>query len=295
MNPLAKAQNEVAVMHFFRENTTIPVPKVIAFGVATGDFVCLGSYIIMEFVDGVPLDDVLLDEKDGRLGDVYNSVIEKIYRQIARIYTQLITRTSGGPYDSTTDYFNALVEQSLLHLRNNPFASQDEEEARDDYKSIYTLKLMAKHFAAKIDTAFQLLCDDLRSGNILLDKSYAIVAIIDWEFCYAATAAFFCSPPWWLTGTEPFEWSDGDLEKYDAKLEVFLELLEEEGRHGLKHTLFSLMRKFRQDGIFWYNLAIRESFPLAGVMRHCLDTKPFQNLQSPDDLEEFSRCKMNQR
>lgn len=93
MNPLTKAQNEVAVMHFLREKTTIPVPKVIAFGVATGDFVGLGPYIIMEFVDGIPLDDVLLDEKDGRLRDVSDSVIEKIYRQIARIYLQLFTHS----------------------------------------------------------------------------------------------------------------------------------------------------------------------------------------------------------
>jgi hypothetical protein len=80
-------------MRFLREKTTIPVPKVIAFGVATGDFVGLGPYIIMEFVDGIPLDDVLLDEKDGRLRDVSDSVIRKIYRQIARIYLQLFTHS----------------------------------------------------------------------------------------------------------------------------------------------------------------------------------------------------------
>lgn len=191
---------------------------------------------------------------------------------------------SDGPFDTTIDYFNALAEQSLAHLRNNPLASQDEEEARDDYKSIYTLKLMADHFASKHDNLFRLFCDDLRFGNILVDKSYTIVAILDWEFCYAAPSTFLCSPPWWLIGTEPFEWSNRDLENYDAKLDVFLKLLEEE-EGG--HTLSSLMREFRRDGTFWYNLALRESFPLAEVMRHCLDTKPFQNLQLPDDLEEF--------
>lgn len=194
------------------------------------------------------------------------------------------------------DYFNALAEQSLIHLRNNPLASQDEEEARDDYKSIHALKLTAKHFAPNHDNFFRLFCDDLRFGNILVDKSYTIVAVIDWEFCYAAPATFLCSPPWWFTGTEPFEWNDHDLVDYNANLEVFLKLLEEEeGCYALGDTLSSLMRESRRDGTFWYNLAIWESFPLAEVMRHCLATEPFQNLQPPDDLKEFGRWKMNQR
>jgi hypothetical protein len=66
---------------------------VIAFGVATGDFVGLGPYIIMEFVHGIRLDDMLLDEKDGRLRDISDSIIEKIYRQIAHIYLQLFAHS----------------------------------------------------------------------------------------------------------------------------------------------------------------------------------------------------------
>ncbi len=36
MEPLRKIQNEVAVMHFVKEKTTIPAPKVITSGVGEG-------------------------------------------------------------------------------------------------------------------------------------------------------------------------------------------------------------------------------------------------------------------
>lgn len=106
--------------------------------------------------------------------------------------------------------------------------------------------------------------------------------MIDWEFCYTAPASFLSSPPWWLIGTEPFEWKEEDVQDYEAKLEVFLKVLEEEeDRIGAKRTLSSLMRKCKHDGTFWYNLAIREYFPLARIMKHCVYTHPFRTQWIP--------------
>lgn len=67
MNALQKTKNEVAVMRFIQSNTTIPIPKTIGSGLADGEFDGLGTYIIMEFVQGTSLDDLLL-EKDAEWG-----------------------------------------------------------------------------------------------------------------------------------------------------------------------------------------------------------------------------------
>jgi len=79
---------------------------------------------------------------------------------------------SDGPFDFALDYFNALADQSLLHLCNNSTAGQDEQDTYEDYESVHILKSKCQHFASKIDPGAQhkLFCDDLRFGNILVDK-----------------------------------------------------------------------------------------------------------------------------
>ncbi|KAJ9130316.1 Phosphotransferase enzyme family protein [Pleurostoma richardsiae] len=339
MNAMRKVQNEAAVMRFLKDNTTIPVPELITSGVAHGEFEGLGPYIIMNFVDGVSLDDVLLEGDSSLKKDIPDPVLETIYRQIANIYLQLfqldfskigslsvveeagmgrrwhvtsgpvtfkmneIERMGGvrvgasdGPFDSATDYFHTLAEQSLSHLLDNPLASRDEQEARDDYRSIHILRTLAERFASNDTGHYKLFCDDLRFGNILVDRSNRILAVLDWEFSYAAPASFLYSPPSWLIGSEPFEWKDEDVRIYKGKVEIFLRLLEEEEDCcGLGRTLSSLMRESMRDGTFWYNLAIRESFPLADLMEHCLDAEPFSEVAPPDDLETFGRRKMARR
>lgn len=91
MNALQKTQNEVAVMRFIQNHTTIPIPKIIGSDVADGEFEGLGPYIIMEFIEGISLDDLLL-EADGEWAlrkDCPIDTIKGIYRQIASIYLQL--------------------------------------------------------------------------------------------------------------------------------------------------------------------------------------------------------------
>lgn len=91
MNPLRKVQAELAVMRFVQHKTAIPIPKVIA----SGEVAEIGPYILMEFVPGDSLDDVILDE-DGRLRqDVDEATIRKIYRQLAKMHLQL----SACPFD----------------------------------------------------------------------------------------------------------------------------------------------------------------------------------------------------
>jgi len=89
MDPVRKVLREVAVMRFIREKTSIPIPKVIASGIAEGKFLGLGPFIIMEFVRGERLDECLFDEEDNLRQHIRDSTWEIIYRQMARIYLQL--------------------------------------------------------------------------------------------------------------------------------------------------------------------------------------------------------------
>ena len=68
--------------------TTIPVPKEIARVVADGEIVWLGPYIIMEFVQGNSLNEVILDQTDKIKSEISEATLRKIYRQIADILLQ---------------------------------------------------------------------------------------------------------------------------------------------------------------------------------------------------------------
>ncbi|RCI16584.1 hypothetical protein L249_3318 [Ophiocordyceps polyrhachis-furcata BCC 54312] len=325
MDALRKTQNEVAVMRFIQNRTTIPVPGIIGSDVADGEFDGLGPYIIMEFIDGISLDDLILEPDDewALRKDCPVDTIKYVYRQIASIYLELFKHsflkigslsgteadnvdsraswsvTSGPltfkmnevermggvkvgasdePFNQAVEYFQALADQSLSHVLNNPYAGRNEQEVQDDHESIRMLRSLAKQFGTKSnDHQHKLFCDDLRFGNILVDESYRIVAVLDWEFCYVAPQSFLCSPPSWLIGSEPFEWKDGDVSFFKDQVNLFLELLEEEeDRHHVDHALSRLMRESMRNGEFWYNLAVRESFPLSDILSHCQDIETFR-------------------
>jgi hypothetical protein len=89
-----KVAMEVKALSLIREGTTIPVPKVHAWGFAAGNPLGLGPFIIMDFVDGVSLNDLLKDpnaERSTRLmrENIDDKDVEYIYRQCANFLLQL--------------------------------------------------------------------------------------------------------------------------------------------------------------------------------------------------------------
>ena len=71
-------------MKFVKEKTKIPIPKVIAYGTAKGYFTGLGPFIIMEFIEGERLDEVLYQD-DKIKPEVEQSTLNFIYKQMAQI------------------------------------------------------------------------------------------------------------------------------------------------------------------------------------------------------------------
>ena len=114
----AKVRHEVAVMEYLYKKTSIPVPKIVAWGTTEENiFPGVGPFIIMEFVHGKPLYEILrgvpIDEVfrkrtadefleelaqkaangdgDNELlsPDIDDNTLAIIYRQMANVYLEL--------------------------------------------------------------------------------------------------------------------------------------------------------------------------------------------------------------
>lgn len=132
---------------------------------------------------------------------------------------------------------------------------------------------------------FKFWCDDLRPSNILLDANMDIVAVIDWEFSYAAPAEYTFAPPWWLLIEQPEYWDAGFddwLENYERRLATFLKAMadcEDEriaaGRLGEEQRLSGKMRASWASGDFWTVYAARRNFAFDTVFWKKLDPRFF--------------------
>lgn len=95
MYPDEKVLREDAVMRFIKEKTQIPVPRLIAFGMAADNFdPGIGPFTITEWIDGVTLSSVIevLPRPTGGpqlRDDISDDVLYDIYRQMAGIMLEL--------------------------------------------------------------------------------------------------------------------------------------------------------------------------------------------------------------
>ncbi|OAQ60737.1 phosphotransferase enzyme family domain-containing protein [Pochonia chlamydosporia 170] len=90
-----KLANEVRIMEYISQNTTIPIPRIHSWGTTAESSQQFGPFIIMDFVEGMLLSEVLKrptesDQEDFILNpDVDKTMLEKVYRQIAGYILQL--------------------------------------------------------------------------------------------------------------------------------------------------------------------------------------------------------------
>jgi hypothetical protein len=88
-----KIWNEVQVTKFLQQNTTIPIPRLIAWGPTKDSPHDFGPFMISEFVKGVHLSDVLRDPADAKRlhlnPQIDRELLDGVYFQIADIMLQL--------------------------------------------------------------------------------------------------------------------------------------------------------------------------------------------------------------
>lgn len=89
----AKVAREVAAMYYVKSHTTIPVPAIHHWGFSKDNPSDLGPFIIMDFVEGMSIRDLLTDETnpDSKIlkTDFPDEKLRILYRQIADFYLQL--------------------------------------------------------------------------------------------------------------------------------------------------------------------------------------------------------------
>jgi hypothetical protein len=176
------------------------------------------------------------------------------------------------PFQTVTEYFDSLIQQNATHLREQRNSVDDIDDARRKYILRQRVKSLAPHFVSKnYDSGpFKLICDDFRPGNILVkEDTLEIIAVIDWEWTYAGPYQFLFSPPSWLILEPPTSWTSSSEARYHTKFLIFLRSLEEEEAQRkiemgeevpADQKMSILMRQSMEDGKFWFNELIRESF-----------------------------------
>lgn len=128
--------------------------------------------------------------------------------------------------------------------------------------------------------SFRLWADDFRPGNILLDNSDNVAAVIDWELAYAGPTQFMLDCPWWLLLEVPESWKPdiGDwTQVYDIRLRTWLTAMEKVEKDIGSETLLLLlsahMRESWETGRFWLNYAAKNSWAFDTVFWKYLDEK----------------------
>ncbi|KAL2838565.1 kinase-like domain-containing protein [Aspergillus pseudoustus] len=304
-----KVQREAAVMKYVAKETNIPIPAVIAYGSSAENPTGLGPFIIMKWIEGRKMSELLREESDDPKESVLDptldpTVLKTLYGQMADILLELwkldfekigslsigsepiidgppltletneLIRTSGlngcAPqrmYDSSMDYLASLLQLQDTHLDQQRNSVYDSEDYRQKYACRHLMKAIALQFIANDERGpFKLFSDDLGPGNVLVNDSLEVVAVIDWEFCYAAPPQFSSSIPWWLLLQQPYVLlnelgPDAFLDAFIPKANIFLQVLEEReiSREIAQKSvrLSSHMRRSLEDRSAWFMLACR--------------------------------------
>ena len=376
MYPEEKVRREVAVMRFLKENTRVPVPTVIAFGMAIDNHDPeIGPFIIAEWIEGPLLSSIMEELPRPSWGpvlrkDISDDTLYIIYRQMARIllelsmhdfdkigalslvkdengttswqvtsapltlklneierggYVQLRGKISScwisdlancsdhlsEPFQTVTAYFQSLVQQSIKHLREQKNSVDNADDARNKYVHRQRIQSIAPRFVSKKHNhgPYKLICDDMRPGNMKINlETSEIIGMLDVEWTYTGPYQFLYSPPSWLILSNPTSWTSSSEGLYQQKFLIFIKSLEKEEVEREIETgdkvqpdekLSYLMRQSMQDGKFWFNELLRESFNfdeevLWPNIKRFIQHPQLQELEIPNDadVEAFVQTKM---
>lgn len=345
-----KSVNEVDVIRFIRENTTIPVPRVIAWGLTKDSPQQLGPFIISEFVHGTRLSTVLADPTDRKTlwldPNVDEKLLNTVYEQVADFMLQLfrfdfnsigaiskdneswsVTRrpltyamnelaTSTfypvdefptAPFDSATDYFGAIADSYMTHLRTQRNLCTDRPTAERLYTSRQLFARLVSRYCA-YDRPFKLFCDDFRFQNMLVDPdTHRITAVYDLEFTNAMPKQYASEAPWWLLliGPEAYLFRGRTIEEfkaaYEPRFEQFVAAMRRaEAARGIQgiECLSDLMAESWRTKTFWFNVATRRPIDVDVLFENCLkdsaDNQEPLDDETRDALPQFIDMKMEQ-
>ena len=232
----------------------------------------------------------------------------------------------GKIYGSTDEWYAALAE---MHMAQLVFQHNDLVTTEDDCRNKYVARQLfrrlardrqlsafgfaddcwspqSKSWASRLSSApsnldsFRLWADDFRPGNILVDDSDDVVAVIDWELAYAGPTQFMLDCPWWLLLEVPESWKpdiDDWTKVYDKRLQTWLSAMEKAendiGTVSLPFCLSVYMRESWETGRFWLNYAARNSWAFDTVFWKYLNEKFFGVRQKTVNENDLWQTRIN--
>lgn len=241
VDPGYKTRGEVSTLRFIRENTTIPVPAVIAFDDTSSSKIGF-EWILMEFISGQSLyycwRKLTMEQKTAlvqRVAELQAQLFQfrsignsSILRGIGTLGTDTDSDVPGrivsfpfvegdcydydvprGPFRSSHDWLQTRLQ--IIHLKKLKeieHAEDDEDEAvaRAGLEASQHLKsILPKIFppSQTYHAERTAIChDDLSHMNIMVNDQGHITGIIDWECVSAMPSWMVAKTPAFLRGPE---------------------------------------------------------------------------------------------
>ncbi|KAH6719332.1 hypothetical protein BKA61DRAFT_731786 [Leptodontidium sp. MPI-SDFR-AT-0119] len=198
------------------------------------------------------------------------SVTEIIYRQMANILLELAAHDFPRVGSSSRIDHDTCVDSRPLKLKMN-----ETERHGGDNTSSRPSPLPPNTFI----TLLNKICSIFASSPTLSTTSMTlIVAVVDWEWAYAAPYQMLYSPPRWLLIKKPIRWNNEDspityLSQYKSYFQKFVRILEDEESKRARDVapppaskderMSSLLQQSMDDGKFWYHELVYSSFESA--------------------------------
>ncbi|KAF2462601.1 uncharacterized protein BDR25DRAFT_338215 [Lindgomyces ingoldianus] len=325
-----KLRREVAVMCLVREKTKIPVPKslghlwregpkerILRSDISERDLRTVyrqiaGFYLELSKLEFPNVGSLSIRDDQSIHSDLGPPTLKM--QEIEAHGGVKVGDNRSTTFPSARGYFDYVAKQDMEQLCEQPSSVDSADDARAKYSFRHQVKAIIPRFLADEynRTGFRLICDDFRYGNMIVNnaRELKIIAVIDWEWAYAAPYQMFCSAPRWLLIKNPIFWAapnGSEFHRYNACLEIFLDELkrEESERNkvtpqlGLQDRLSDLMRKSMSDGKFWFHELIYDCFTAAdnSAWKAICDIYPNTGELAPiseSELDKFVGKKMKQ-
>ncbi|KAJ7217078.1 phosphotransferase enzyme family-domain-containing protein [Mycena pura] len=229
--PQYKTRGEVATLQWVRENTNIPVPKIIAF-LTSSDNETGFEWILMELMPGAPAyrrwRNMSMEQKtvfteriadfqaqlSARPGARFNSigalrpddfVPDRVVSHEFFMGDHVHYDVPRGPFSSSHAWLSSVL-QIVIQAQTAAAEKAEDEDDKEDALDILSaarklLSLLPKIFPPFADAEPTALWhDDLNLNNILVDESGAITGVVDWECVSALPLWMAARPPAFLSG-----------------------------------------------------------------------------------------------
>ncbi|ORY09461.1 hypothetical protein BCR34DRAFT_625762 [Clohesyomyces aquaticus] len=280
------------------ENTTIPVPRLISWGLTEDSPQHFGPFMVSDFVEGIHLSDLIVrdpaDTKRLHLNpQIDRAILDNAFSRIAEIMLQL--------YNFNFDHIGATSRASSTDswsVAKRPLTYSMNELATTAFYPVG--KFPAAPLKPHLWTQRNLCGSQVEARDRYISRHLFahIKAVLDLEFTNTMPSQYASDPPWWLLLVGPYSYMlrgrtiEEFVEAYEPRLEQFLQAME--GAEKAKTAsddekpLSCLVCESWTIKHFWFDYAVRKPFDVEVPPTISLDEETLAGVES------FIEMKMTQ-